>query len=273
MLAAAKSSFVSVYGPVDSWRYGRSLGVDPIGSISTCSFDCVYCQLGKIECQTSDRQIFVSTEQILQDLQLFAPWDVDAITLSGSGEPTLALNLGEILACIKTVTHRTVGVLTNGSLLKDTAVQEELAIADQVAIKIDAVTDDQLRRVNRPIAGINISEVWAGIKQFCRHYPGQLAIQTMILAPWGEAEKTRYIALLNELVPDEVQLNIPTRPCPLTHQLNARGNHPANADLGEVRELNTVNSKVMTALRDRIQRETGLSVRCAPVKGKGKSRG
>lgn len=92
------SPFTSVYGPVSSWRYGRSLGVDPIGQVSICSFNCVYCQLGEIEKKTSDRAIYIPTEQIIQDLKTFAPWDVDVITLSGSGEPTLALNLEGNLA-------------------------------------------------------------------------------------------------------------------------------------------------------------------------------
>jgi len=72
---ATLSSFVSVYGPVQSWRYGRSLRVDPIGPISTCSFDCVYCQLGEIEHKSRDRQVFISTVQILEDLLTFCPWD------------------------------------------------------------------------------------------------------------------------------------------------------------------------------------------------------
>jgi wyosine [tRNA(Phe)-imidazoG37] synthetase (radical SAM superfamily) len=83
-MANATLPFISVYGPVQSWRFGRSLGIDPIGPISTCSFNCVYCQLGEIEVCTAERQIFIPTEQIIQDLQAFAPWEVDVVTLSGS---------------------------------------------------------------------------------------------------------------------------------------------------------------------------------------------
>jgi wyosine [tRNA(Phe)-imidazoG37] synthetase (radical SAM superfamily) len=68
------ADFCSVYGPVESWRYGRSLGIDPIGPISACSFNCVYCQLGEIEQPTDERQLFIPTAQILADLQAFAPW-------------------------------------------------------------------------------------------------------------------------------------------------------------------------------------------------------
>jgi len=66
MPAIPTSRFTAVYGPVSSWRYGRSLGIDPIGCVSTCSFNCVYCQLGEIEHKTSTRAIYVPTEQILE---------------------------------------------------------------------------------------------------------------------------------------------------------------------------------------------------------------
>ena len=92
-MTARQDYFCSVYGPVASWRFGSSLGIDPIGLVSTCSFNCAYCQLGEIEQKTEQRRIFITSEQISRDLSAFAPWDVDIVTLSGSGEPTLALNL------------------------------------------------------------------------------------------------------------------------------------------------------------------------------------
>jgi wyosine [tRNA(Phe)-imidazoG37] synthetase (radical SAM superfamily) len=263
MNSATLPSFSSVYGPVHSWRYGRSLGIDPIGPVSTCSFDCVYCQLGEIEHKSYDRQVFIPTTQILQDLFAFQPWDVDVITLSGSGEPTLALNLGEILALTKSLTGKPVGVLTNGTLLTCAEVREELAIADQVAVKMDAVTDDLLRRVNRPVAGIDLTTQWQGLKAFRQQYSGQLAIQTMLLAPWNEAEQQAYIDQMRDLVPDEIQLNTPTRPRPLAHQLDARGNHSASDRPYAIRQLKPVSVPILQALGDRIQRETSIAVKVA----------
>ncbi len=263
MTSATLPSFSSVYGPVKSWRYGRSLGIDPIGPVSTCSFDCVYCQLGEIEHKSSDRQIFISTSQILQDLAAFQPWDVDVITLSGSGEPTLALNLGEILALTKSLTGKPVGVLTNGSLLNDPRVRAELAIADQVAVKMDAITSDLLRRVNRPVSGIDLMTQRDGLKTFRQTYSGQLAIQTMLLTPWSEADQQEYIAQMCDLVPHEIQLNTPTRPRPLTHQLDARGNHHAGDRPYAIRQLKPVSLHVLAALGDRIQRETSIPVKVA----------
>lgn len=261
MQSIETQTFSSVYGPVQSWRFGRSLGIDPIGSISTCSFNCVYCQLGAIECRSRDRQVFISTQQIQQDLQPFAPWDVDIITLSGSGEPTLALNLGSILTLVKTVTGKPVGVLTNGSLLADPTVQAELAIADQVAVKVDAIVADQWRRINRPVIDINLAEFWSGLQQFRQRYQGKLAIQTMILSPWSDREQALYMAFMHALQPDEIQLNIPTRPKPLNHQLEARGNHSPEALPYLAQWLKPISVDVLETLGDRIQTTIGIPVR------------
>lgn len=255
-----EQSFCSVYGPVQSWRYGRSLGIDPIGVVSTCSFDCVYCQLGAIEHKTKQRQIFIPTEQILRDLQAFAPWDVDAITLSGSGEPTLALNLGEIVTQIQAVTGRPVGVLTNGSLLDQAEVRAELALPDQVAVKVDAIAGDKFRRVDRPVAGIELDTIWQGLAQFRQQYPGELAIQTMLLVPWSEAEQQEYITLMQRIHPDEIQLNTPTRPKPQSHQLDARGNHTDDTPY-PTHHLKCVSAEVLQQFGDRIHAATGIPVR------------
>lgn len=261
MQGTQNQPFSSVYGPVQSWRFGRSLGIDPIGFVSTCSFNCVYCQLGKIECQCRDRRVFISTQQIQHDLQAFAPWDVDSITVSGSGEPTLALNLGSILTLVKTVTAKPVSVLTNGSLLTDPTVRAELALADRVAVKVDAIEADQFRRINRPLADIDLTQFWSGLQQFRQCYRGHLAIQTMLLEPWSDHHQAIYTALMYTLQPDEIQLNTPTRPKPSTHQLDARGNHSSDALPYLVRWLKPVNMDILQAFSDRIQATIGIPVR------------
>ena len=257
------STFKSVYGPVSSWRFGRSLGIDPIGSISTCSFNCVYCQLGEIQRHIAQSQVFVSTERITQDLQAFAPWDVDVVTISGSGEPTLALNLGDILTMVKNLTGRPTVVLTNSTLLSDATVRKALALANTVAAKLDAVSSQQLQRVNRPVAGIDLPNILAGLEQFRREYPGSLAIQTMILFPWSEDEQNEYIRLMQWLQPDEIQLNIPTRPRPLNRNLETRGDHSQSRSY-PVQSLKQVSHDFLLAFTQRIQEATNISVRCVP---------
>ncbi len=253
--------FASVYGPVSSWRLGLSLGIDPIGPQSTCSFRCVYCQLGEIEHLSPMRQIFVSTQTIEQDLQPFAPWDVDSVTVSGSGEPTLALNLGHILIMAKSLTGKPVTVLTNGSLLDNPEVRADLAIADQVAVKLDAVWPDSFRRINRPATGIRLQQIWSGLDQFRQQYSGHLAIQTMLLSEWNEQQQAEYIAMMAKLKPDEIQLNTPTRPKPIRHELDARGNHTGGSRPYPVHLLKQVSTAALESFCDRIQRATGVSTR------------
>ncbi|MGB8690719.1 MAG: radical SAM protein [Microcoleus sp.] len=267
MSLTTTSKFSSVYGPVKSWRYGRSLGIDPIGPVSTCSFNCVYCQLGEIEVKTRDRAIFIPTNQILQDLQSFAPWDVDIITLSGSGEPTQALNLREIITSVKECTKRAIAVLTNATLLNDPQVRLELATADKVSVKLDAVSSDRLQRVNRPVADIDLQSIQTGLQQFRQEYSGEFGIQTMILSPWDAATKTEYIRWIKILSPAEIQLNTPTRPKPLTRQLDGRGNHTPEDRPYPVQMFKCLSSSELGAIATQIQQETNIPVRFAPTDG------
>ncbi|MFN9173041.1 MAG: radical SAM protein [Synechocystis sp.] len=258
--------FKSVYGPVASLRYGKSLGIDPIGIVSACSFNCIYCQLGEIEQLRGDRQLFIPTAQILQDLQPFSPWDVDVITLSGSGEPTLAQNLGEVLAGIKQLTGKPSLVLTNATLLNDRQVRAELALADKVAVKLDGLVPDQLQRINRPIADITLDSILQGIQVFKREYHGQLSVQTMVITPWDNATVQKYIDLIQHIAPQEIQLNTPTRPKPLQRELNGRGNHTTGNIYGDrpVTRLKCVDPETLHQLAATIYQQTQIPCRCAP---------
>jgi wyosine [tRNA(Phe)-imidazoG37] synthetase (radical SAM superfamily) len=77
-----------VFGPVPSRRLGRSLGIDLI-PLKTCTYDCLYCQLGKTTHKTAKRQEWVPLEEVLMELRAHLPSEPDTITISGSGEPTL----------------------------------------------------------------------------------------------------------------------------------------------------------------------------------------
>ena len=252
--------FEPIYGPVKSWRFGCSLGIDPIGPLATCSFNCVYCQLGNIPQRTIQRQIFVKTDQIQQALE---NWDLlmplDVITLSGNGEPTLALNLDEIIACAKEYLDKPVVVLTNASLLSNRAVRADLKFADQVVVKLDAISDQQLHNVNRPVTDIGIMSIIEGIIQFSEEYSGELAIRTMLLAPWPSECQARYIELIQEIIPDEVQLNVPSRPRMLTRQLEARGNQVKTLASHEFQKLSCVDTKILQDFATQIETYAGIS--------------
>ena len=258
---AQSTAHPSVYGPVQSWRFGRSLGIDPIGETSVCSYHCAYCQLGVIQKLQCDRQVFVESDRIQQDLHLFAPWEVDIITISGSGEPTLALNLGDIIRQTQATTQRPVGVLTNGSLLHDPQVRDDLCAADTVAVKLDAVLTEQWRRINRPVPELRLTTLWAGLEAFRQQYRGRLAIQTMLLTPWNDASQTAYIRLMQAIAPDEIQLNTPTRPKPNQRLLDARGNDASDRHRDLMQWMKPVSLDDLKTMRDRITAETQIPTR------------
>jgi len=202
-----------VYGPVPSWRLGRSLGIDLLSTDGkTCSFDCIYCQLGSTLYPLVERREFVSLNQVTTELELVSGIEADYATFSGVGEPTLASNLGQAISIVKSTLHLPVAVLTNSALMPREDVRRDLAGADVVVVKVDAPEEELFRRVNRPFGGYSLVEILQGIKLFRKQYRGKLAIQMMFV----EINK-RYAREMAEIArglsPDEVQLNTPLRPC------------------------------------------------------------
>ncbi|MEZ5308889.1 MAG: radical SAM protein [Pyrinomonadaceae bacterium] len=214
----------SVYGPVKSWRLGRSLGIDILCTDSICSFECVYCQLGKINVVTSERAVFVTTEKIMSDLDASDWRNADVVTYSGSGEPTLALNLGESIVAVKEKTGLPVIVLTNSTLLDQESVRNELLLADRVFCKLDAWNEDDLSRIDRPAPGISLSGIIEGIRALREVHPGVIAIQTMLLKEYSDEELSEYSKIVREIAPDEIQLNVPSRAVPVDYVTASRGN-------------------------------------------------
>ena len=212
----------TVYGPVHSWRLGRSLGVDPLLVNSVCSFRCLYCQLGRINVHTCARKVYVPTERVMSDLGASDWRRADVITLSGSGEPTLAANVGEVIRGIKALTAKPVVVLTNATTFGDPEVRRDLCEADRVCCKLDAADEETFRKINRPVAGLSLRSVVEGIKQFKSEYAGHLAVQIMLM-PLNAGEAEAFAKILRAVRPDEVQLNAPSRKPPREWRVEARG--------------------------------------------------
>lgn len=248
----------SIYGPVDSWRLGRSLGVDLLCVDSICSFRCVYCQLGKINRVTMTRGIFVPTEKLLRDLERSDWRSADVVTFSGSGEPTLAANLGEAIEQIKSITGKPAVVLTDATLLYQPEVRREIASADRIFCKLDAWSEESLRRVNRPHESVTFESIVSGIKLLRREYDGLLAVQTMILRALTDSEIDTFAEILRSIAPDEIQINLPSRPVPKEYFLDSRGNA---ADFeGEMTRLRTISERELEDLCWRLSERVGSRI-------------
>ena len=251
----------AIYGPVHSWRFGQSLGIDLLGAISTCSFRCRYCQLGKIERLTCDRHEFVSTQQVVNELHQLPSTAIDVVTFSGSGEPTLASNLAAVVEAVRAQLNCPIVVLTNGTLLGDRTVRQDLAAVDIVAVKLDAVTAEQWQALNHPVTELTLETVLEGLMTFRETFKGHLAIQTMVMTPWAKIDEERYKTIIRALMPDEVQLNTPLRPRPLTPQVSARGNHDGPHPDALWRQPRSVSAETLTALGERLQATLSMPVR------------
>jgi wyosine [tRNA(Phe)-imidazoG37] synthetase (radical SAM superfamily) len=203
-----------LFGPVPSRRLGLSLGVDLIPP-KTCSYDCLYCQIGKTTCKAIEPSAYVPVEAVVAELdEALVKVQPDYVTFSGSGEPTLHLGLGQLIAYVKERTGAKVAVLTNGSLLYRPEVRERLLKADMVMPTLSTVQEETYRAIHRPHEGLNVPLLIEGLKSLKKSYKGLLFIEVMLLAGFndkdGEIEALRQVIL--EIAPDRVQLNTVVRP-------------------------------------------------------------
>ena len=204
-----------VYGPVPSRRLGRSLGVD-IVPFKVCTYDCIYCQLGRTTQKTVRRASFVPVEDVIGELEstlkrIPAP---DYVTISGSGEPTLHAELGELVTKIKEITDVPVVILTNGSLLFKPEVREACLGADVVIPSLDAGDDSLFRYVNRPHESLSFEKVVQGLADFRKEYDKEIRLEVFLLdgvtATPPEVLKIKEYA--DRIQPDKIELNTVVRP-------------------------------------------------------------
>jgi wyosine [tRNA(Phe)-imidazoG37] synthetase (radical SAM superfamily) len=218
----------TVYGPVPSWRFGRSLGIDVVVPPKTCSFNCIYCQLGRTQVKLSNPEEFknyVTTNDVERDLEKYLVDidinSIDVVTFSGSGEPTLNPDIGDIVDCVHRLTSGKVPIvlLTNSSLLYRDDIRRKVARFDVVVAKVDAGDEKAYRIINRPIKDApNIEAIKESIKKLKKEMNGRLMTQTMFLhANFGftncEGESlTNLVNALIDIEPDVIQIDTPYRP-------------------------------------------------------------
>jgi wyosine [tRNA(Phe)-imidazoG37] synthetase (radical SAM superfamily) len=173
------------FGPVPSRRLGRSLGINNIPP-KTCSYSCVYCQVGKTTNITVDRQVFYKPEDLSIAVRrkvheaTVRNERIDYLTFVSDGEPTLDLNLSKGLSSLKQV-GLPIAVITNDSLLWWDDVKEDLQKADFVSLKVDAVSEDLWRKVNRPHKDLRLNVVLESIREFAEEFRGTVVSETMLI--------------------------------------------------------------------------------------------
>ncbi|MCK4917333.1 MAG: radical SAM protein [Candidatus Omnitrophica bacterium] len=209
----SKRDYRYIYGPVPSWRLGSSLGIDPLSSEEKiCSFDCLYCQLGKTKIFTDERKTFVPIAKVIEELDSLSSLEIDYITFSSRGEPTLAENIGRMIKSIKKKRRNKIAVITNSSLLDKKYVRDDLVAADFVIAKLDAASQSMFECINRPMKKIKFETIVRALKTFRREYKGELALQIMFIEE-NKAFVSKIAEIAREINPDQVQINTPLRSC------------------------------------------------------------
>ncbi len=208
--------FNHIYGPVPSRRLGRSLGIDLVPH-KICTYNCIYCQIGKTTKKTLLRKEYVPVKEVLEEVELFVKEEfspIDHFSLSGSGEPTLHSKIRSVIEEIKTLSSIPVAVITNGSLLYEREVREDLLGADVVLPSLDAVSSEVFMRINRPHPEISAEKIIEGMVEFRKVYKGQIWLEVLFCKEVNDTpgELRRMKEVVERVQPDLIHLNTVVRP-------------------------------------------------------------
>ncbi len=207
-----------IFGPVNSRRLGRSLGIDLLPE-KICNLNCIYCEVGATTTLTCDRDEYVSTKEIKAEIDAyFADGDrvdeIDIVTVTASGEPTLHSGFGEVLACLKKKTGKPIAVLTNGTTLMNVKVREELALADVVIPSLDSARTQSFRKLDRPATCLDLEEIIEGLILFSKEYTGKLWLEILLAQGINDSDEdvTALQKVIERMRVDRIQLNTVARP-------------------------------------------------------------
>ena len=198
-----KSAIVSaknniIFGPINSRRFGMSLGIDLSPSTKQCNFDCLYCELAPAATVDKQAQI-VSVNEIINELKKHLHEKIDVITLTANGEPTLYPYLNELIDEINKIKGETKTlILTNSATLIDKKVFDSLLKLDEVKLSLDAISNDIFKKIDRPHQDIKIENVVEKVIQFSKLYTGKLFIEILFVHGLNDTELE--IEKLNEVL-------------------------------------------------------------------------
>ncbi|NQT65149.1 MAG: radical SAM protein [FCB group bacterium] len=206
----------NLFGPVPSRRLGISLGVDLV-PLKVCSLNCIYCEVGRTTNLTIERKEYIPINEVIDELQdyLNQKPELDFITFSGQGEPTLNSGLGKVIDFIKdNYPKYMIAVITNGTLFWDKEVRNEVSQADVLLPSLDAVSELSFLKINRPNKNLNIDKIIEGLIKLRTEFKGKIYLEIFFVPQLNDTNEE--LILLKETVkkmkPDLVQLNTLDRP-------------------------------------------------------------
>ena len=205
-----------LFGPVPSRRLGRSLGVDLVPH-KTCSLNCIYCECGRTTDLTIERAEYVPTMEVIAELTRFLSEkpQIDYITFSGAGEPTLHIGLGDIVSFLKTdFSDYKIALLTNGSLFYQEGLRKEVVAIDLILPSLDAVDEEVFEKINRPHHQIKVAQIISGLAELKKSQQGLMWLEVFIVPEINDHEDhiKKLKHAIHRIKPDLVQLNSLDRP-------------------------------------------------------------
>ena len=205
-----------IFGPITSRRFGQSLGIDLSPSSKQCNFDCLYCELKGAK--TVNKATNTPTvKEVIAALKMALPTqkNLDVITLTANGEPTLYPDLDTLVDGILKIQNRPkLLILSNGSTINDGAIQATLSKIDIVKLSLDCVSPKCFKKIDRAHSGIEISQIVEGMKRFRKIYTGELVIEILVVEGLNDTEE-EFQALhkaLQEIQPDRIDVGTIDRP-------------------------------------------------------------
>ena len=206
------------FGPVPSRRLGYSLGINHIPP-KHCSYSCIYCQVGITNALHIHQSEFYSIQQVFEEVKKKVEesthfWrKIDYLTLVPDGEPTLDIHISSLIDKLRDF-HIPIAVISNGSLINRSEIQEALLIADWVSLKVDSVNEEIWRKINRPHHKLSLPIILNGMMEFRKKFQGKFVTETMFVFGVNDDDKSinDLCDFLIDLQPDKSYLAIPIRP-------------------------------------------------------------
>ena len=206
----------TVFGPITSRRFGQSLGIDLSPDAKQCNFDCIYCELkgakpvDTIQNPPSVKEVVTSVKEALKKHK-----DIDVITLTANGEPTLYPYMKELVKELHVIKNSSkLLILSNGATVTCKETREILKDIDIVKLSLDCATERCFKKIDRPLEGLHVKDIIEGIKEFRKIYDKELVLEILVVE--GINDKTsEFEALrdvLKEIKPDRIDISTVDRP-------------------------------------------------------------
>ncbi len=205
-----------VFGPVNSRRFGTSLGIDLSPDKKSCNFDCVYCELDRakpVASITNPPQVGDIVNEVKKSLEKFS--DIEVITITSNGEPTLYKDIDKLVEELNSIKKdKKLLILTNSSTICDKSIQKTLSKIDIVKLSLDCVTPKCFKRIDRPLKNIEIEKIVKCMEDFSKDFHHILVVEVLLVKGINDniQEMTEVVRVLQNIKPHRVDIGTIDRP-------------------------------------------------------------